>query len=37
LLPESFHEPGPRFAYIEHNHLWLSTITYWGTTNVFEP
>lgn len=37
LLAESFREPGPRFTYLEHNHLWLNTITYWGTANAFEP
>ena len=37
FLAESLRDPGPRFIYLEHNHLWLNTITYWGTTNVFEP
>lgn len=30
-------EAGPNFGYLEHNHLWLDTITYWGDGSAFEP
>lgn len=30
-LPEFLRDPGPRYQYMEHVPLWLSTITYWGT------
>ena len=37
FLPKSVREPGPRYQYMEHATLWLSSITYWGTSDKFEP
>jgi hypothetical protein len=37
VLPESLRDSGPRFRYMEHLSIWLGTITYWGTSETFEP
>lgn len=35
-LPASMRDPGPRFRYMEHLTLGLSTITYWGMVDQFD-
>lgn len=34
-LPESIRDPGPRYQYMEHLHLWLGSTTYWGVSDQF--
>lgn len=36
-LAASLRERGPRFLFMEHVSLWLSTITYWGSAEGFQP
>ena len=36
-LPGSTHEGQTMFWYMEHVHLGLSTITYWGKSEAFDP
>ena len=37
FIPDLQRQPGPRFSYMEHFHLHLGTITYWGTAESFAP
>jgi len=37
LLPEAVRPAGPRYRYMEHVSIMLGTITYWGSTEAFEP
>jgi hypothetical protein len=37
FLPESMRDSGPRFSYIEHMHLGLVTISYWGGASDLSP
>lgn len=37
ILPQSMRDPGPRYQYMEHLHLGLGSITYWGFSDQFAP
>lgn len=37
FIPESVRSPGPRYTYMEHLHMHLGTITYWGSAESFSP
>ena len=36
-LPGSFRDPRARFLYLEHMSMWLTTTTYWGVAETFNP